>query len=39
MVRLSESRNRINIPPEQFLNNLKVGEHGWYIFHPKKKCK
>jgi hypothetical protein len=39
MVKLSESRNRINIPPEQFLNNLKVGEHGCVFFHPKGKCK
>ena len=36
MVRLSESRNRINIPPEQFLNNLKVGEHGCVYFSSKE---
>jgi hypothetical protein len=36
MVRLSESRNRINIPPEHFLNNLKVGEHGCVYFSSKE---
>jgi MEDS: MEthanogen/methylotroph, DcmR Sensory domain len=36
MVRLSESSNRINIPPEQFLNNLKVGEHGCVYFSSKE---
>ena len=35
MVKLNESRNRINIPPEQFLNNLKVGEHGCVFFSSK----
>jgi hypothetical protein len=33
---LSESRNRINIPPEQFLNNLKAGEHGCVFFLSKE---
>ncbi len=36
MVILSESRNRINIPPEQFLNNLKAGEHGCVFFSSKE---
>lgn len=36
MVKLSESRNRVNIPPEQFLNNLKAGEHGCVFFSSKE---
>lgn len=39
MVRLSESSNRINIPPEQFLNNLKVGEHGCVYFSSKEEMR
>jgi hypothetical protein len=36
MVKLSESRNRVNIPPEQFLNNLKAGEYGCVFFSSKE---
>lgn len=36
MVILSESGNRINIPPEQFLNNLKAGNHGCVFFSSKE---
>ncbi len=39
MVILSESRNRINIPQEQFLNNLKAGEHGCVFFSSKEEMR
>ena len=36
MAILSESRNRINIPTNQFLNNLKAGEHGCVFYLSKE---
>jgi len=36
MILLSESRNRINIPTNQFLNNLKAGEHGCVFYLSKE---
>ena len=36
MVMLSKSGNRVNIPTEQFLNNLKVGEHGCVFYSSKE---
>lgn len=36
MIILSESRNRINIPTNQFLNNLKAGEHGCVFYLSKE---
>jgi len=36
MITLSESRNRINIPPKKFLNNLKAGEHGCVFYSSKE---
>jgi hypothetical protein len=36
MVILSESRNRINIPAKEFLNNLKAGEHGCVFYLSKE---
>ena len=39
MVILSESRNRINIPPEEFLNNLKAGEHGCVFYLSKEEMR